>query len=426
VPNGVTSALATLTIDPLPPYTTAGLTTAGMSPSGVPWQIERGDVLIVDVGTGQPAPQEHMVVTNVTATTVQGVFHQSHTAPAPGPGAPQQGYPVQLTKTGDRIPGKINLNTMADQRTFRALCDAQPSNSFYGGPPPASDSVVDGIYGSIISSRTKGLGGTPSATDVPFMSFAVGTSSPTDPQYKSFGGIGVNTTIGRGSGGTLTLQNSGPTNPYQKDELLTKIFNSVTTRSNVFAVWVTVGFFEVIDDTARPVKLGAEIGRNENRHIRHRMFAIVDRTNLTVPSRATVLLDPVPVPPPGGTIRRTVRVQNLNCSVVAPGTDPPLAWNWKIQTGSNLVIDAGGVAPNAEDRIVVVAVDESVNPPTITADFSQRHGAGRPITFTGAAVPPLFRPTNTPVVPLPGNVGPQPRFDPKANTALVPHYSIID
>jgi hypothetical protein len=72
--------------------------------------------------------------------------------------------------------------------------------------------------------------------------------------------------------------------------LLTKIFEHLTTRSNVFAVYMTVGYFEVKDDTQKPELLGDEIGvlRDgtggivENKAIRHRMFAIIDRTNLTL------------------------------------------------------------------------------------------------------------------------------------------------
>lgn len=78
--------------------------------------------------------------------------------------------------------------------------------------------------------------------------------------------------------------------PLREQSLLAKVFEHLTTRSNVFAVYMTVGYFEVVDDSQKPERLGDEIGvlRDangmvvENRSVRHRMFAIVDRTNLSL------------------------------------------------------------------------------------------------------------------------------------------------
>jgi hypothetical protein len=43
---------------------------------------------------------------------------------------------------------------------------------------------------------------------------------------------------------------------------LQKIFNNITTTSNVFGVWWTAGYFEVVDESVRPPRLGKEIGRD--------------------------------------------------------------------------------------------------------------------------------------------------------------------
>jgi hypothetical protein len=190
------------------------------------------------------------------------------------------------TAVAGRIPGKVNLNTVWDPETLRALCDPQPSNQF-------TTADVDAIYQRMLTLRTPG--GVPGPNDRPFLSLATGYSrkdsaTDPDPQYPDRD-RGINDTLLRSAdagadalpdGGARTprLFEVAGTHPYVRDELLTKLFNNVTTRSNVFAVWVTVGFFEVTDETARPVKLGAEIGQSDGRVLRHRMFAIVDRSTL--------------------------------------------------------------------------------------------------------------------------------------------------
>jgi hypothetical protein len=65
-------------------------------------------------------------------------------------------------------------------------------------------------------------------------------------------------------------------------EVLAKVYGQLTTRSHVFGVWATVGFFEVVDETVMPVKLGREMSWPANGIIRHRMFALVDRSQLQV------------------------------------------------------------------------------------------------------------------------------------------------
>jgi hypothetical protein len=202
---------------------------------------------------------------------------------------------------GGRIPGKINLNTVWDLEVFRALCDPQSANG-----PHFTLATVDQMFADMRALRTPG--GVPAPGDRPFLSLATGysaQSSPTnpDPQHPERGS-GINDTFLRSNAADAdTLPGGGvdvsrlfqipiAKHPYRQAELLTKIFNHLTTRSNVFAVWVTVGFFEVTDATTQPVKLGGEIGRSEGRHVRHRLFAILDRSLIHPDPKPSPRFDP--------------------------------------------------------------------------------------------------------------------------------------
>src|SRR5207302_6640359 len=120
-----------------------------------------------------------VVVTATTAGRFTATFVQEH---APG-------FTITHTRTGDRIPGKININTIWDPETLRALCDPQPANGF----TPAD---LDAIWNQIVSTtnpnaRTTGPGGMPGAADRPFQSLAAPfVFGAADTQYPQ--GLGVN------------------------------------------------------------------------------------------------------------------------------------------------------------------------------------------------------------------------------------------
>src|SRR5262249_54967153 len=154
-------------------------------------------------------------------------------------------------------------------------------------------------------------------------------------------------------------------------------------------VWLTIGFFEVEKDAAgnykdtwSPAPLAAEIGKAENRHVRYRTFAIVDRTQLQVwptmdwnnPAVAGIPGEPLTADPtkhvniPTGTPTIDGRPTgapaapfthdiNLVGSAVPPNditgfTDAPWRSNrtWTLQDGAVLVYDPGS---DNEETVVV-------------------------------------------------------------------------
>jgi hypothetical protein len=249
---------------------------AGTTAAGGTWRIEVGSSLVIERGR----PSEEVVrVKKVGPPGGKPAWFVADFLRQHGPG-----FTITPQTVSERVPGRINLNTVWDKEVFLALCDPNASSGFKDGAARAA-------FHRLRNSRTVEMG--PGPKDRPLLSLAAGLTP-------SGGGLQDTPWRSQNPGAAErlpVLAIPGRPHPYQTFELLTKIHNNVTVRSNVFAVWVTVGFFEVTDENARPVKLGREIGRAELRHVRHRMFAVVDRSVLTAnpgPQPRFDLRGPVP------------------------------------------------------------------------------------------------------------------------------------
>jgi hypothetical protein len=105
-------------------------------------------------------------------------------------------------------------------------------------------------------------------------------------------GLGQPTSVGLGqsSGPGSTLLDARQ-HPSWRIEMLQRVMNLTTVRTHQYAVWITVGFFEVKrrgdagmigSGDPRPAfdLLGREIGLPGDRHVRYRGFFLVDRLKL--------------------------------------------------------------------------------------------------------------------------------------------------
>jgi hypothetical protein len=301
-----------------------------------------------------------------------------------------------------RVPGKINLNTIWDADTMLALADPQPANSytsqlaFNPGNPGDLTTPFGNWFQTFYNDRTKNV--VPGPMDNPYKGFATPFVPPGDLQYAAGTGAGISATMFRPG----VFDFSTAPHPVQKAELLNKIYNNVTTRSNVFAMWMTIGFFEVIDDTTRPVKLGAEIGLAQHTNTRHRIFAIVDRTNLRTQTSPLIFLkaNTTPQPaasPPNPPGSSDVAVDALSSTYEG---NP-----YTISAGTKLLVDVGVY----QEIVTVNSVNTVAN--TFNANFTLPHTAGF-----------LIVPANT----LMGNPGPQQNYNPLQDSAVVRYYSIIN
>jgi hypothetical protein len=321
---------------------------------------------------------------------------------------------------GGRASGLVNINTVWNQQIWNGLAALDPNGgNFY------TQNDVNNAWSGLMSTRTPGS--SPSAagsTDKPFWSLGAPISNGT--QFPNT--IGVQNTILRGpnASGVTFLETAASTHPYLRRDLMNKVFNKLTTRSNVFAVWMTIGYFQVTNASTKPMQLGQEVGITNGTNVRHQFFAIVDRTNLTQNPANPRLQGPRPIffsyepkpvngadPVTPGTVQCYVPGTVSGNTITGTYEDSP----WTITAGqTSLVVDVSASAWNANNptssqeavTVTGVGTDPNNGSAVVTFTCTKPHARGCALmignTMLGNPGPQsgfYFRdPTYTPVIPL--------------------------
>ena len=197
-----------------------------------------------------------------------------------------------------REPGRINLNTIYYPEVFQGLINEIPTITPWNTFGNRDAATMWQRFNKSRRNDTEGIDllrpnvNAPSVFGRPFRSFAGGEMVPLDAMKPA---REIDATILRSDPdektpvkplfervSTQPYDNTNR-NPYFRYEGLNKLANSVTTRSNVFAVWITVGYFEVYPhavDAGHPdgYELRGELGSDTGEINRHRAFYIFDRS----------------------------------------------------------------------------------------------------------------------------------------------------
>jgi hypothetical protein len=371
----------------------------------------------------------------------------------------------QQTALGGRVPGKININTISDIRVWRALLDDNGFNTFsgmvdnwwYNLGAPATSLMPSRTMNFV--TRTDMSGNTyyvpvpgPSVYDTgtqtgdrPFLPFGVSTVPLTAGSPVLAAGTGIDDTLlrrvqpqsvlpGAVPPGTPPLLSVPAANhPYQQDEAIRKIMNSTTTVSNTFAVWLTVGYFEVDPGSEAAIPAGWPAGvpyqgtwgkefyRDAPGDGRHKFFFIVDRTQLG--------FDPSQI----GSGSYTQVAQPIYTTVEAnapasPGTpttltisaapDPTNAANPPVVYSDGVPVSiSAGTTPT-------LVVGTGVNQEVVAVTGAAYAGNGFATVTVSQTLKNHYAGENVANI-VPGNPGPQPTFDVNSATykAVVPHWS---
>jgi hypothetical protein len=188
-----------------------------------------------------------------------------------------------------REPGRINVNTVTDSRIWAGVSRSYPAHL-----PPSNDKWASVIQTASRQNSLITVAISPTTVPNPFQ--AVGSAALAALPALRHNGIEA-TPLRHynepANNQVVPLFNTTSTspaintdrNPYFRYQGLQRLGNLVSTHSNTFAVWVTVGYFEVEPNpdgvtTAHPdgVRLGQELNAETGDVQRHRAFYIIDRS----------------------------------------------------------------------------------------------------------------------------------------------------
>ena len=224
-------------------------------------------------------------------------FVGTETVLNPSPAVP--GFNPPFNKVSNyREPGRININTIPND-------GASPGTSpvwtgiLNGHPGPAFQSIIASRrgYGAAALPEFQAASTWPGYFSNPFRS-ASGAPLTLSTLTGNLPRREVDVTLLRADDPGTTSENplfayispnpidNSTRNPYYRYQTLQRLSNLLTTRSNVYAVWVTVGYFEVspapvpVDPIIYPdgFQLGQEIGSETGEIKRPRAFYIYDRS----------------------------------------------------------------------------------------------------------------------------------------------------
>ncbi|MFO0936637.1 MAG: hypothetical protein U0798_09015 [Gemmataceae bacterium] len=389
------------------------------------------------------------------------------------------------TPIGGRTPGKININMITDPNVLLALADPQSGDFFLQNPgnDPQTGLPFDGIYdasnpslaanqlnpattyGKLVSVR----GGTTPATSNqinPVTGGTVITPVPglNDRPFRGLANTWATTTptpfVNPSNGISDTILNGvfdlpSQKHPYVKNSLARKVMNNLTTTSDTFEIYLTVGYFEVLNSgpyyTAasgwKVPQLGKEVFKDIEGDMRARFYAVVDRTNLTINTTSPTVQGSRPVITElAATMPGLAAAGTSSMSVYATGytggiTGTPattivnpsaITLQYEMSTSDTTPTQIAGGAilkinTGSAEEVVTVLPHTNATP----ISFDTLTGIA---TFSVTRTAPQFGITHRAGVRVMngdstlGNPGPQPNFDPSLPNyrAVMPYFLRLD